>query len=174
MNRLEKQEQIDFLKAVFNDTESIVLASVSGINASQIASLRRKLHEGGVSFKVVKNKLARIASQETPVSVLFNDFANSTAVAWSTRDAVAPAKILVKFKEETEQFEVKAGCNSGKRLDFNELKALASLPSLDVLRAQLLAAVQAVSTKLLAQINTPAAHLVGVLSAKVDKEKEAA
>ncbi len=174
MNRIEKQEQIDFLKAVFNDTESVVLASVEGINASQIASLRRKLHDGGVSFKVVKNKLARIASQETPVSVLFNDFANSTAVAWSMKDAVAPAKILVKFKEETEKFELKAGYNAGKRLGFNELKALASLPSLNVLRAQLLGAMQAVPAKLLAQINAPATHVVGVLSAKVDKEKEAA
>ncbi len=174
MNRVEKQEQIEFLKGIFNNTESIVLASVSGINAAEVASLRRKLHDGGVSFKVVKNKLARIASQETPVSVLFNDFTNSTAVAWSTKDAVAPAKILIKFKEEFEKFEVRAGYNAGKRLGLNELKALASLPSLEVLRAQLLGAMQAVPAKLLAQINAPATHIVGVLSAKVDKEKEAA
>jgi len=172
MNRLEKQEQIDFLKGVFQDTESLVLSNVEGLNAAEITSLRRSLHEAGVGFKVIKNKLARIAAKETPVSALFDDFVNSTALAWSTKDAVAPAKVLVKFQENIEKFELKAGYNAGKRLGLDDLKALASLPSLDELRAQLLGSISAVPAKLLAQINAPAAHVIGVVNAKVEKEKE--
>lgn len=174
MDRAQKQEQVDFLKDVFGSVESIVLASVEGLDATQVSTLRRRLHDAGVEFKVIKNKLARIAAQETPASVLFEDFANSTAMAWSKTDAVAPAKVLVKFQEGLDTFKIKSGFNAGKRLQLDNLKALASLPSLEELRAQLLGAVQAVPAKLLAQINAPATHVVGVVQAKIDKEKEAA
>ncbi|MES2503327.1 MAG: 50S ribosomal protein L10 [Myxococcota bacterium] len=172
MERADKQEQIEFLKGVFGSAESIVLTSVQGLNATQIATLRRNLHEAGVGFKVIKNKLARIASDSTPVKALFEDFANSTAIAWSDTDAVAPAKILVKFQEGLEKFEIKAGYNAGQRLDLARIKTFAKLPSLDELRAQLLGAINAVPAKLLAQINAPASHVVGVISAKVEKDKE--
>jgi large subunit ribosomal protein L10 len=165
MLRADKQEQIDFLKGIFSDVESVVLTSVQGLDAAQVSTLRRNLHDEGVGFKVIKNKLAKIAARETPVSVLGDDFVDSTAMAWSMTDAVAPAKILVKF-------QIKVGYNSGKRVDLKGLKALATLPSLDELRAQLLGVVQSVPAKLLAQMNAPASHIVGVLQAKIDKEKE--
>jgi large subunit ribosomal protein L10 len=174
VNKAQKQEQVDFLKDVFGSVESIVLTSVESLDAAQVSTLRRKLHDAGVEFKVVKNKLARIASKDTPVSVLFEDFANSTAMAWSKTDAVAPAKVLVKFQEGVDIFKIKSGYNAGKRLPLEGLKALASLPSLEELRAQLLGALQAVPAKLLAQINAPAQNIVGIVQAKVDKEKESA
>lgn len=172
MERVEKQEQIDFLKGVFGNAESIVLASVQGLDAAQVSSLRRKLHEAGVGFKVIKNKLARIAADSTPVKALFEDFANQTAIAWSETDAVAPAKILVKYQEGLEKFEIKAGYNAGMRLDLAKVKAFAALPGLEELRAQLLGALNAVPAKLLAQINAPAQHVVGVVQAKIEKDKE--
>ena len=172
MERAEKQEQIEFLKGVFGDAQSIVLASVQGLNAAEVSSLRRKLHDAGVGFKVIKNKLARIAADSRPVKALFEDFANQTAMAWSAQDAVAPARVLVKFQENLEKLEIKAGYNAGKRLDLATIKAFAKLPSLDELRAQLLGALNAVPAKLLAQINAPAQHVVGVIQAKVEKDKE--
>lgn len=172
MERVEKQEQIDFLKGVFGSAESIVLTSVQGLDAAQVSSLRRKLHEAGVGFKVIKNKLARIASDSTPVKALFEDFANSTAIAWSDSDAIAPAKVLVKFQEDLEKFEIRAGYNAGQRLDLAKIKAFAKLPGLEELRAQLLGVIHAVPARLLAQINAPASHVVGVMQAKVEKDKE--
>ncbi len=172
MERVEKQEQIDFLKGVFGNAESIVLASVQGLDAAQVSSLRRKLHEAGVGFKVIKNKLARIAADSTPVKALFEDFANQTAIAWSETDAVAPAKILVNYQKGLEKFEIKAGYNAGMRLDLAKVKAFAALPGLEELRAQLLGALNAVPAKLLAQINAPAQHVVGVVQAKIEKDKE--
>lgn len=174
MEKAQKLEQIDFLKGVFGDVESVVLASVAGLNAAEVAGLRRKLHNADVGFRVVKNNLARIASQDYPVKVLADDFVGTTAIAWSKTDAVGPAKVLVKFQEEVEKFEVKAGFNAGKRLDVNGVKALSKMPSLDELRAQLLGLMQSVPAKLLAQIAAPASHVVGVVQAKCDKEKEAA
>lgn len=172
MERVEKQEQIEFLKGVFGDAQSIVLASVQGLDATQVSSLRRQLHDAGVSFKVIKNKLARIAADSTPVKALFEDFANQTAIAWSTTDAVAPAKVLVKYQENLEKFEIKAGYNAGKRLDLANIKAFAKLPGLEELRARLLGTLNAVPAQLLAQINAPAQHVVGVIQAKVEKDKE--
>src|SRR3989338_290340 len=172
MERAEKQEQIDFLKGVFGSAESIVLTNIEGLDAAQLTNLRRQLHEAGVGFKVIKNKLARIATDSTPAKVLFEDFKDQTAMAWSEKDAVAPAKVLVKFQEDLEKFEIKAGYNAGKRLDLATIKAFAKLPSLDELRAQLLGALNAVPAKLLAQINAPAQHVVGVIQAKVEKDKE--
>ncbi|MBH1988556.1 MAG: 50S ribosomal protein L10 [Myxococcaceae bacterium] len=172
MERTEKEEQIEFLKSVFGSAESIVLTSVQGLDAAQVSTLRRQLHDAGVGFKVIKNKLARIAADSTPVKALFEDFANSTAIAWSDTDAVAPAKVLVKYQEACAKFEIKAGLNAGVRLDLAKVKAFAALPGLEELRAQLLGVINGVPAKLLAQINAPASHVVGVIQAKLDKDKE--
>lgn len=174
MEKAQKLEQIDFLKGVFSDVESVVLASVAGLNAAEVSGLRRKLHDAGVGFKVVKNNLARLAAQEYDVKVLSDDFVGPTAIAWSQNDAVSPAKILVKFQEDVEKFQIRAGYNAKSRLDLEGVKALSKMPSLEELRAQLLGLMQAVPAKLLAQVAAPAQHVVGVIQAKCDKEKEAA
>ncbi len=174
MDRAQKQEQIDYLKSVFGKIESMVLTSVEGLDASQVAELRKKLHESKVSFKVVKNKLAKIAISDSDVSVLGDDFIGSTAIAWSNTDAVGPAKVIVNFQKDVEKFKIKSGFNAGKRLGLDELKVLAKLPSLDELRTNILGLVQAVPAKLLAQVNAPASHMIAILQAKIDKEKESA
>lgn len=174
MDRTQKQEHLDFLKGVFSDVSSMVLSSVEGMTADQVADLRRRLHQAGVDFRVIKNKLAKIAAKGSDIEKLDADFVGSTALAWSKTDAVTPAKILIQFQKDVESFKIRAGYNSGARLDLNAVKALAELPSLEELRARLLGLMQAVPAKLLAQINAPASHIVGVVHAKVEKEKEAA
>jgi len=169
MERAQKQEHIDFLKGVFSDVESIVLTTVEKLNATEVNDLRSRLRKAGVEFKVVKNKLAKIATQGSQADVLNDDFVGSTGMAWSVKDAVLPAKVLVEFQKECETIQLKAGFNAGRRLDVNAVKALADMPSLEELRARLLGVMQAVSAKLLAQINAPATHVVGVLQAKVDE-----
>jgi len=148
------------------------LTNIEGLNASDISNLRRGLHDANVGFKVVKNKLARKALADTSAQVLFDDFVGSTAVAYSD-DVIAPAKILVKFEKDMEKLELKAGFSAGTRLSVEGIKALAKLPSLDELRAQLLGVILAPASRLLAQINAPASNLVGVLQAKMDKDKGA-
>ena len=173
MDKAQKEAQVDFLRSALVGAESVVLTGVSGLSVTEVSQLRGKLHEAGVNYKVVKNTLARRVMSEGDMSVLADDFKGPTAIAWST-DAVAPAKILRNFQKEMEKFEIKAGYNAGKRLDLDQIIALADLPSLDELRAQILGTINGVTGKLLAQINAPASNLVGVLQAKIDKDNEAA
>lgn len=173
MEKPTKEQHISFVKDLFANAESLVLTNIEGLNAGQVSSLRRGLHDANIGFKVVKNKLARKAIADSSAKVLFDDFVGSTAVAWSNDDAVAPAKILVKFEKEFEKLQLKAGFNSDKRLDVEAVKALSKLPNLSELRAQLLGLFNAPAARLLAQINAPASHTVGVLSAKIDKDKDA-
>ena len=171
MNKELKQEQISFVSDVIGGSEGIVLAGIEGLNATQVSELRRGLHNAGVGFRVVKNKLARIAIAETVAKVLHGDFAGSTAIAWSRDNPVAPAKVLVKFAKDIEKLVIKSGFSSKERLDVDGVTALSKLPSLEELRAQLLGLFAAPASQLLAQINAPATHVVGVLKAKVDKEE---
>jgi len=172
MEKPTKEEQISFVKEIFGKAECLVLSNIEGLNAGEVSSLRRGLHEANIGFKVIKNKLARKALAETEANVLFNDFVGSTAIAWSDDNPVAPAKILVKFEKDLEKLQLKAGFNAGMRLDIEAIKALAKLPSLDELRSQLLGLFLAPASKLLSQINAPSQHVVGVIQAKVDKDKQ--
>lgn len=172
MDRVQKEEQIASLKAAFDGVQTLVLTSVKGLTVSQVTDLRRRLHDGGVDYRVVKNTLARKAIENTPVSVVSDDFASETAVAWSKTDPAAPAKILLAFKKEVEKFQIRVGYTSGQRLDEAGVKTLSELPSLDELRATLLGTINGVAAKLLAQINAPGQQLAGVLQAKLDKENE--
>lgn len=173
MEKPTKEQQISFVKDLFAKAECLVLTNIEGLNASEVSSLRRGLHEANIGFKVIKNKLARKAIADSSAKVLFDDFIGSTAVAWSNDNPVAPAKILVKFEKELEKLKLKAGFNADKRLDVEGIKALSKLPSLDELRAQLLGLFTAPASRLLAQINAPASHTIGVLQAKIDKDKDA-
>jgi large subunit ribosomal protein L10 len=173
MQKPTKEEQIAFVKELFAKAESLVLTNIEGLNATEISTIRRGLHDANIGFKVVKNKLARKALADTTANSLFGDFVGSTAVAWSDDDAVAPAKILVKFEKEFEKLQLKAGFNSNARLDLEGIKTLSKLPNLEELRAQMLGVFLAKASQLLAQINAPASHIVGVLQAKMDKEKGA-
>lgn len=168
-----KEEQISFVKDLVANAECVVLASIEGLNATQVSELRRGLHDANVGFRVIKNKLARIALAETGAKVLHDDFVGSTAIAWSNDNPVSPAKILVKFDKDFEKLKLKAAFNCDTRLDFEGIVALSKLPSLDELRAQLLGLFSAPASQLLAQVNAVAGNLVGVLQAKVDKDKDA-
>ncbi len=174
MNKTEKGEQLSFLQKTFGKVETMVLTSVQGLTVAQVSDLRRRLHDAGVKYKVVKNTLARKATEGTPLSVISKDFKEVTAIAWHETDPVAPAKVIANFKKDVEKFVVRSGYNAGQRLDAEGLKALADLPSIEELRARLLGVINAVPAKLLAQINAPAQHVVGVIQAKHDDDSKKA
>jgi large subunit ribosomal protein L10 len=174
MNRAEKEAEVAFLREALQRVESVVLASVKGLNMTQVTDLRRRLQQAGVKMRVVKNTLAKKAIEGSDLAALQGDFKGETAIVWSNDDAVSPAKVTQSFKKDCEKFAIKAGFTGGQRLDQAGVETLSKLPSLDELRAQLLGTIKAVPAKLLAQVQAPAQQIVGVLQAKVDKEKEAA
>jgi large subunit ribosomal protein L10 len=174
-NRVEKQEkvqQVQELTEKFAGIAGAVLTGVSGLTVAESTALRRKFHQAGIQYRVVKNTLARIASQKSELKAVSDLFVGPTAIAWHPTDAVAAAKVAVEAKREIDKLEIKGGYMSGQKLDLNGVKALASLPSLNELRATLLGTINAPAAKLLAQINAPGQQLAGVLQAWKDKQEK--
>jgi large subunit ribosomal protein L10 len=170
----DKVDELAYLQTAFKNVQGAVLTSVQGLTVAEVSDLRRKLHDAGVNYKVVKNTLAKKAIKGTPFEVVSGDFKTVTAVAWSDDNPVTPAKVITDFKKSVEKFIIKAGFQGGQRLDMAGIEALSKMPSLAELRAQLLGAMNAVPAKLLAQLNAPAQHVVGVVEAKRAKDEKAA
>lgn len=154
MNRTEKEQIVQELAQRLTDTTATFLADYRGINVEQATQLRRELTQAGVEYRVVKNKLLKLAAQGTPSEDLQSYCTGPTAIALSGADPVAPAKILSKFAKEVDAFELKAGVLSGKLLSVADISALADLPS----REELLA--RALST-----MNAPVSNFVGTMAA---------
>ena len=127
------------------------------------------MRDAGASFKVTKNRLARIAIEGTPYSQIGSMLTGPTALATSS-DPVAAAKVAVDFAKTNDKFEIVGGAMGDTLLDVEGVKALASLPSLDELRAKIVGLVQAPATKLAQIAQAPAAQLARVFGAYAAKE----
>lgn len=136
------------LKERLTGAKAAVFTSYSGLTVAQDTELRRKLREAGVSYQVVKNTMTRIAAKEAGLDGLDDIFNGTTALAIAGDDVVAPAKVICDFIKENKLDEagklfVKAGILDGRVIDTEEVKALASLPSREVLIAKILGSMQA-------------------------------
>ena len=168
MDRLQKADSVAQLNAVFNEVGVVVITRNLGMSVAQSTALRGKIREAGATYKVAKNSLAKLAIADTDY-VGINDFLTGpTAIATSV-DPVAAAKAVVDFAKTTDKIEIVGGAMGSQVLDAAGVKALASMPSLDELRAKLIGLVQAPATKI-AQLQTaPAAKLARVFAAYADK-----
>ena len=152
-----KQAVVAQLKEQLESAKGVVLTSYKGLTVAQDTELRRELREAGVSYHVVKNTMLRIAAKEAGIEGIEEHLEGTTAFAFSTEDAVAPAKVICGFikknkLEDAEVLTVKVGMVEGKVIGVDEVKALAALPS----RAELIA-------KLLGSMNAPISNTVNVL-----------
>ena len=172
--RLEaKQEITKDLHERFAKSAIIVVTDYKGLNVASMNDLRRKLRESDVEFQVVKNTLLVRAAEDTEVALIRDHFKGPSAVAISYDDPVAPAKVLTQFAKENDKLEIKVGVLNGKVLDVQAIKALASLPSREVLLAQFLSTLNAVPTSFVRALAEIPRSLVNVLTAIKD-QKEAA
>ena len=152
-----KQSVVAQLKEQLESAKGVVLTSYKGLTVAQDTELRRELREAGVSYHVVKNTMLRIAAKEAGIEGIEEHLEGTTAFAFSTEDAVAPAKGICGFikknkLEDAEVLTVKVGMVEGKVIGVDEVKALAALPS----REELIA-------KLLGSMNAPISNTVNVL-----------
>ena len=140
-----KAAVVEEMKEKLQSAQGAVFVGFSGLTVADVTKLRRKFREGGVEYKVIKNTLTRIAADELGYNALDAIFEGPTALAYSTEDAVAPAKILKEFIKETktEALTVKAGLADGQVIDVAAVDALASLPSREELLAKLVGSMQA-------------------------------
>lgn len=138
-----KQEAVESVTAKLRESVSTVVVDYRGLNVAQATELRKQLREAGVDFQVLKNTLVRRATAEANLTELDSVLTGPTAVAFSATDAVAPAKILNSFAKKNEALKIKGGVVEGQVVSFEEIKALAELPSREGLLSMLLSVLQA-------------------------------
>lgn len=181
MSNYERKEILPAKVAIVNEmkeklqsAQGAVFVGFSGLTVADVTKLRRKFREGGVEYKVIKNTLTRIAADELGYNDLDSILEGPTALATSTEDAVAPAKILKEFIKETktEAVTVKAGIVDGKVIDVAGVDALASLPSRDELLAKLVGSMQAPISGLVNVLQGNIRNIVYVLDAVRAKKAE--
>lgn len=136
-----KSQVVAEVKEKLAQAKGVVLTDYRGLTVAQVTSLRAQLREAGVEYKVLKNTLVRRAAHEVGIDGLDSYLEGPTAVAFSA-DPVAPAKILTEFAKNNKDLEIKAGVLEGSVIGVDGIKALADLPSREVLLAKVLGAMQ--------------------------------
>lgn len=169
MDRSQKAESVSALNTVFNEVGVVVVTRNLGMTVAQSTALRVKMREVGASYKVAKNRLARLALQDTQYQGLEEHLTGPTALAWSV-DPVAAAKAVVDFAKTNDKLEIVGGAMGGTQLNAEGVKALASMPSLDELRGRIVGLVNAPATKVAQLVNAPAAKLARVFGAYAAKD----
>jgi large subunit ribosomal protein L10 len=169
----KKKEIVDELKQRLARAQVTILTDYKGLNVAAINDLRRKLREENIEFQVVKNTLLLRAAEGTDTALMKDQFTGPSAIALSYEDPVAPAKVLTQFAKDNKALEIKAGVMSGKFLDFTDLKALAELPSREVLLGQLVGVLNNVPTSFVRVLAEVPRQMLNVLNAIKD-QKEAA
>jgi large subunit ribosomal protein L10 len=164
MDRAQKTEAVAELNRTFNEVGVVVVTRNLGLTVAQSTELRIKMREAGATYKVSKNKLAKIALKDTDYAELSDLLTGPVGLATST-DPVAAAKVVSEFAKANDKLEIVGGGMGTTVLDVKGVNALASLPSLDELRAKIVGLVQAPATKLAQLSNAPAAKLARVFGA---------
>jgi large subunit ribosomal protein L10 len=169
MDRAAKPVLVADLNRVFGEVGVVVVTRNLGLTVAQSTALRNKMREAGATYKVTKNSLAKIAAKGTVYESISDLLTGPIALA-SSIDPVAAAKVAVEFAKTTDKLEIVGGAMGDNFLDVDGVKALATLPSLDELRAKIVGLVQAPATKLVQIIQAPAGQLARVMGAYAAKE----
>ncbi len=170
MDRTEKREFVASLATVFAETSFVLVAQNKGLTVADVSELRRRMRAAGATYKVAKNRLATLALDGTRFDGVKPLLKGPTALAWS-KDPVAVAKTAVEFAKTNDKFVVLGGALGTQTLDANGVKALAELPSLETLRAQLLGLIQTPATRIAGILQAPGGQVARVLAAYAKKDE---
>jgi large subunit ribosomal protein L10 len=154
---------VEDLKTRFTGVKTVVLTEYRGLTVQQLSDLRKQLRAVSAEYKVVKNRLARLAVASSELKGLSGHLKGPTGLIISKQDPVAVAKALHAFARTNQALTIKAGFVEGRVLPPAELKALADLPSKDALRSQLVGALQGAMAQLVGLLRAPQRELVYVL-----------
>lgn len=157
---------------VLKETSVVVVAHYSGLTVAQMQALRKQMREAGATVQVTKNRLTKIALEGTDLTAVAGLLKGPTLLAYS-KDPVAAAKAAVAFAKDNEKLVILGGAMGKTALNSDAVKSLATLPSLDEMRAKLIGLIQAPATKLAQLTNAPAGKLARVIQAYADKDAAA-
>ncbi len=158
-----KRPVVEEISNVVADASSVILVNYSGLTVEQDTILRKSLREAGISYKVYKNTMMKLAFKGTPCEELEKHLESTNALAVSKDDATAPARVIANFAKKNPQIELVAGVVEGKYCDTKEVKALAEIPSREILLGRLLGSMQ-----------SPIANFARVIKQIAEKDGEAA
>jgi large subunit ribosomal protein L10 len=172
--RPEKQNLTKEYLARLNASPFFIVVDYRGLKVSHLTELRKRLNKAGAEVHVVKNSLFRIAAKEAGVADFNGALTGQLAVVTGNRDISTAAKVLKTYGKELDRLKVHFGYLNNQRLEQADVLTLADLPSLDVLRGNLLGLFNAPASQLVRLLNTPASQMARVLQAHGEKLGEAA
>ena len=172
MDRAEKRELVTGLNDAFKGAGSVVVAHYAGITVAQMNDLRSKMRAAGGTVKVAKNRLAKIALQGTEAEGIQGLFTGQTLIAYSADPITAP-KVATDFAKGNDKLVILGGAMGAAALNADGVKALATMPSLDELRARIVGMIMTPATRIAQVVNAPAAQLARVFGAYARKDEAA-
>jgi large subunit ribosomal protein L10 len=172
LTRAQKQSEVSELGDRFQRATSVFVAHYRGLTVAHVDALRAKLRsegQGAFEYRVAKNTLIRRAVAGSPGEALLEQLSGPTAIAFSFGDPARLAKVLVDYAKDHEVFQLRGAVVEGRALDTREIATLATLPSLEHLRAQLVGLLQAPATKLACVLAAPGGQIARLVSARREK-----
>lgn len=169
LTKKRKEEVLAQYKEWMSQSQALILMDYKGASVKDMENVRSKIREAGGEFHVVKNRLAKLAFKANDLDIPDGYLDNSTAIGFAFEDVASIAKVLSEMAKEVEAFKFKGGYMGTEVLSAEQVTALAKLPPLPVLRAQLLGVLQAPASKLVRTVTEPARGLAAVIKAYSDE-----
>ncbi len=158
MNKEQKKEYISKMTAKFENTESVLVAHYQGLTVKQLDELRKQMRKHDIQFKITKNRITKLALQNSKCKDLENLFSGPTAVAFS-KDAISSAKILTKFSKENQNLKILGGIMGKDILDVAGVANVATLPTFDEARAKIVAILRSPAQKIISILLAPGSKI---------------
>jgi len=158
MNKDQKKQYIESMTSQLDKTESVIVTHYQGLTVSQLDELRKRMREHGIIFKITKNRITKLALEKTKCKDISKLFSGPTAVAMS-EDAITSAKILTKFSKENENLKILGGIMGNDILDVAGVQNVATLPTLDEARAQIVGILRSPAQKIASILLAPASKI---------------
>jgi large subunit ribosomal protein L10 len=165
VKRSDKKDLVQNLKDELHSSTSVIVTHYSGLTVNESEELRSEMRINGAKFKVTKNRLTKLALEQTQFKDLADLFTGPTAIAYSD-DPVAPAKVAVSFEKKLENFKIVGGGYDGEKIDLEKINFLATLPSMDELRGKILGIISAPAQKIASIVREPAGQIARLVSAQ--------
>jgi large subunit ribosomal protein L10 len=170
ISKQRKDDLVSQYSEWMTKSRALILTEYIGLTMKQLDDLRSKTRDAGGEFHIVKNTLGKVAFQNVGWELPDDFLEGSTAVGFAFKDAPALAKTMADFAKSSEFLKIKGGYLGTKPITADEIKALAELPPLPVMRAQLLGTIMAPASKLVRTLAEPARSLAAVIQAYADKD----
>jgi large subunit ribosomal protein L10 len=165
VNRTEKHEFVSNFGSLLSKTNFVLVSHYKGLSVQEISSLRKQIRQENATFKVTKNSLAKRAIKNTDYENLDPFFVGPTAITLSD-DPVSAAKVIVNFSKENEKLTIIAGAMGDKELSIADINKLASLPSMEVIRAKILGLITSSMSNIVSVIQQPPSKIVRLINSK--------